>query len=167
MNNLKISWEVAARLQLQSESGEELLRLAAIDVDRDRLFFASTSNFIYTTQNLSPQTEGAWSKTSLPASAQLIDLEAGDCITCLEYVMEKEALLMGTSYGLLLLYNMDDNATEIVGRVEGGVRCISLSPDGDLFGMVTGFQQILVMNLDWDLLYEMALDDLSEDIDMN
>lgn len=167
MNNLKISWEVAARLQLQSESGEELHWLAAIDVERDRLFFASTSNFIYTTQNLSPQTEGAWSKTSLPASAQLIDLEAGDCITCLEHVMEKEALLMGTSYGLLLLYNMDDNATEIVGRVEGGVRCISLSPDGDLFGMVTGFQQILVMNLDWDLLYEMTLDDLSEDIDVH
>ncbi|XP_073315059.1 elongator complex protein 1 [Primulina huaijiensis] len=167
MNNLKISWEVAARLQLQSESVEDFLRLSAIDVERDLLFFVSSSNFIYTMQNLSSQTEGAWSKTSSPASAHLIDLEAGDYITCLEYVMEKEALLLGTSYGLLLLFSVDDNATEIVGRVEGGVRCISLSPDGDLFGMVTGFQQILVMNLDWDLLYEMALDDLSEDIDVH
>lgn len=104
------------------------------------------------------QIEETWNKTSLAASTQL-DLETGDFITCLEYLMEKEALIIGTSKGLLLLYSVDDNATEIVGRVEGGVRCISPSPDGDLLAMITGFGQILVMNLDWDLLYEMPLDE--------
>lgn len=78
--------------------------------------------------------------------------------------MEKEALIIGTSFGLLLLNNVDDNATEIVGRVEGGVKCISPSPDGDLLGVITGFGQILVMTLDWDVLYEIALDDLPEDV---
>lgn len=45
--------------------------------------------------------------------------------------MEKEALILGTSKGLLLLHNMEDNITEMVGKVEGGVKCISPSPDGD------------------------------------
>lgn len=80
--------------------------------------------------------------------------------------MEKEALIIGTSYGLLLLYVVDESATEVVGRVEGGVKCISPSPDGDLLGIITGFGQILVMTHDWDLLYEMGLDDLPEDVDV-
>lgn len=80
--------------------------------------------------------------------------------------MEKEALVVGTSNGHLLLYNVDDNATEIVGRIEGGVKCISPSPDGDLLAVITGFGQILVMTHDWDLLYETALEDPPEDIDV-
>ncbi|KAL3815146.1 hypothetical protein ACJIZ3_016414 [Penstemon smallii] len=167
MNNLKLSWEVRSQLELQLGNGEEFIRLSAIDMERNRLFFASSANFIYSTQLHSPQMEGAWSKNVFPASVQLIDLEKGDFITCLQYLMEKEALIIGTSNGLLLLYTIDDNATEIVGSVEGGVRCISPSPDGDLLGLVTGFGQILVMNLDWDLLYEMPLDDLPEDFDVN
>ncbi|KAK6116222.1 hypothetical protein DH2020_050018 [Rehmannia glutinosa] len=166
MNNLKLSWEVCSELQLQRENGEEFLQLAAMDMERNRLFFASSANFIYATQLPSPQIEGALNKSSFPSSAQLIELETGDSITCLEYLMEKEALIIGTSKGLLLLHSVDDNATEIVGRVEGGFRCISPSPDGDLLAMITGFGQILVMNLDWDLLYEMLLDDFPEEADV-
>lgn len=79
--------------------------------------------------------------------------------------MEKEALVFGTSCGLILLYTVDDNLTEIVGRVEGGVKCISPSPDGDLLGIITGFGQMLVMTHDWDVLYEMGINGLHEDID--
>lgn len=95
-----------------------------------------------------------------------IDLEPGDFLTSMDYLMEKEALVVGTSNGHLLLYNVDDNATEIVGRIEGGVKCISPSPDGDLLAVITGFGQILVMTHDWDLLYETALEDPPEDIDV-
>ncbi|XP_057768929.1 LOW QUALITY PROTEIN: elongator complex protein 1 [Salvia miltiorrhiza] len=166
MKNLKFSCEVRSEVQLRKEKGEESLRLSAVDIERSRLFFASTSNFIYTTQLItSHQTEGAWNKSSLAASTQL-DLETGDFITCLDYLMEKEALIIGTSRGHLLLYSVDDDATEIVGQVEGGVACISPSPDGDLLAILTGFGQILVMNLDWDLLYEMPLDDLPEGVDV-
>ena len=35
-----------------------------------------------------------------------------------------------------------DDIIEIVGQVEGGVSCISPSPDGDLFAIMTGFVQI-------------------------
>ncbi|KAL2241664.1 elongator complex protein 1 isoform X1 [Sesamum indicum] len=167
MNNLKLSWEVWSEVQLQRENGEEFLRFSAVDMERNRLFFASSANFVYATQLPSPQIDGAWNKTLPPASAHPIDLETGDFITSLEYLMEKESLIIGTSQGLLLLYSVEDNTTEIVGRVEGGVWCISPSPDGDLLAMITGFGQVLVMNLDWDLLYEMPLDDLPEDADVH
>ncbi|KAK1398390.1 hypothetical protein POM88_008253 [Heracleum sosnowskyi] len=83
----------------------------------------------------------------------------------MDFVMEKEALVEGTSNGHLLLYNVDDNATKTVGRVEGGVKCISPSPDGDLLAVVTGFGQILVMTHDWDLLYETSIEEPTEEID--
>ncbi|XAR66310.1 hypothetical protein NMG60_11012496 [Bertholletia excelsa] len=165
MNNLKLSRELTSDLQLQSD--DETIRFAALDIERNRLFFASSSNFVYTTQIPSSSNDGAWEKTSLSLAAASIDLEPGDFITSFEYLMEKEALIMGTSRGLLLLYNLENNLTEIVGQVEGGVKCISPSPDGDLLGVVTGFCQILVMTHDWDVLYEMALEDLSEDVDVS
>jgi len=80
--------------------------------------------------------------------------------------MEKEALIIGTSSGVLLLYNVDDNVMEVVGRVEGGVKSISPSPDGDLLCIITGVGQMLVMTHDWDLLYETALEDPVEDADV-
>lgn len=165
MNNLKLCWEFTSKLQLQSE--DEALRFAAFDIERNRLFFASTANFIYTTQLPSSHDGKSWRKPPLSLSVEPIDLEPGDFITSFDYLMEKEALIVGTSSGLLLLHNVEDNATEIVGKVEGGVKCISPSPDGDLLGVITGFGQILVMTHDWDLLYEMALEDLPEDVDVN
>ncbi|XP_009599790.1 elongator complex protein 1 isoform X1 [Nicotiana tomentosiformis] len=162
MKNLKILKEQLLKLQLNSE--DEVISFAAFDVEHNRLFLASSSNFIYSLLLPSPhQNAGAWNSLS----DNLIDLEPGDFITSMDYLMEKEALIIGTSYGLLLLYTADDNTTEIVGRVEGGVKCISPSPDGDILGVVTGFGQILMMTPDWDVLYEMALDDLPEDIDVH
>lgn len=111
--------------------------------------------------------DGGRSKTSLSVVVEPIDLEHGDFITSMDFVMEKEALVAGTSNGHLLLYNVDDNATEIVGRVEGGVKCISPSPDGDLLAVLTGFGQILVMTHDWDLLYETSIEDPTEEIDVS
>uniref|UniRef100_A0A5B6YQC9 Elongator complex protein 1 n=1 Tax=Davidia involucrata TaxID=16924 RepID=A0A5B6YQC9_DAVIN len=164
MKNLKLSWELSSNIELQSK--DEVVQFAAIDIERNRLFFASSANFIYTTQLPSSHNERAWSKSSLSAVVEPVDLDPGDFITSLDYLMEKEALVLGTSNGLLLLYTVDDNATEIVGRVEGGVKFISLSPDGDLLGVITGFGQILVMTHDWDLLYETALEDLPADVDV-
>lgn len=100
------------------------------------------------------------------ALAEDVGLDAGDSITSMEYLMEKESLLIGTSSGDLLLYNVDNSAIEVVGRVEGGVKSISPSPDGDLLCIITGIGQMLVMTHDWDLLYETALGDDVEDSDI-
>lgn len=102
----------------------------------------------------------------MSAEVDHIDLEDGDHIVSFDYLMEKEALLLGTHNGQMLLHNVDDKLTEIVGQVEGGVRCISPSPDGDLLCIITGFEQLLVMTHDWDLLYETSLSDLPDGVDV-
>ncbi|KAL6980499.1 Elongator complex protein 1 [Sarracenia purpurea var. burkii] len=114
MNNLKLSWELTSNLQLQSE--DEALRFAAFDIERNRLFFASSANFIYTTNLPSSQDGRAWRKTSLPLNFVPVDLEPGEFITSFDYLMEKEALIVGTSSGTLLQHKMEEKATEIVGE---------------------------------------------------
>jgi elongator complex protein 1 len=106
------------------------------------------------------QVKEAWSKNSLLSTDYgRVDLEPDDNVTSFDYLMEKEAILLGTSNGLLLLFDVDANVTQVVGNVDGGVNCISLSPDGELLAVITGFGQILVMTHDWDLLYETQLVD--------
>lgn len=103
----------------------------------------------------------------IPAEVDQVDLEAGDFISAFEYLMEKEALILGTSNGLILLHSMDVHLTEVVGKVEGGIKCIAPSPDGDLLGISTGFGQLLVMTHDWDLLHENTAVDLPEGVDVS
>lgn len=157
MKNLKLHSEISQNLELQSQ--QEVLLFSAFDFERNRLFFASSNNFIYTA-DLSSFQNGK-SKSLLLASSVInqIELEDGDLITAFDYLLEKEALIIGTENGLLLLHNVDDNSTEIVGQVNGGVKCISPSPDGDLLAILTGFRQMLVMTHDWDLLHETAVGD--------
>ncbi|KAM1470769.1 hypothetical protein ACFX1Q_041259 [Malus domestica] len=161
MNNLKLYSEVSLNLHLQSE--EELILFSAFDIEQNRLFFASSANNIYATHLSSIQNERAWSKTSISAQVNQIELDPEDFITSFSYLMEKEALLVGTGNGLLLLHSVDDNASQVVGGVDGGVKCVAPSPDGDLLAITTGSGQVLVMTQDWDLLYETALEDLLED----
>lgn len=101
-------------------------------------------------------------KSTLPVEVCSIDLEPGDFITAFDYLAEKESLLIGTSCGLLLVHNVESNVTELVGNIEGGVKCISPSPTGDLLGLITGIGQLLVMTCDWDLMYERALGEVPE-----
>ncbi|GAA0171828.1 general transcription factor [Lithospermum erythrorhizon] len=178
MKNLKLSYEISSKIELNTE--DEVLRFAAVDIERNRLFFASSADNIYTISLSSMQqvlsfeliqckcgqNDNCSSKSSPITRVDPVDLEPGDFITTLDYLMEKEALIIGTSYGLILLYTVDDDTTEMVGRVEGGVKCISPSPDGDLLAIVTGLRQILVMTHDWDVLYERELDDQTEGIDV-
>lgn len=100
----------------------------------------------------------------LPAEVHPIDVETGDYVTSFDYLMEKEALIVGTRNGALLLFSVDGNGTEIVGMVEGGVKRISPSPDGDLLCIISGLRQILVMTHDWDLMYENTLEDFPEGV---
>lgn len=98
----------------------------------------------------------------LPVEVCSIDLEAGDFITAFDYLAEKESLLIGTSRGLLLVHEVESNVTELVGNIDGGVKCLSPSPTGDLLGLISGFGQLLVMTYDWDLMYERALSEVTE-----
>ncbi|KAK9157223.1 hypothetical protein Scep_003797 [Stephania cephalantha] len=165
MKNLKVYQELVSQLELQSP--EELVLFSAFDIERSRLFFASSANYVYTVHLNSSQKEGVANNALLNAGVEPIDLELEDCISSLDYLMEKEALVVGTLNGYLLLHIGDGNAAEIVGRVEGGVKQIVPSPDGSLLAVVTGFGQILVMTPDWEVLYETALEDVPEGVDVS
>uniref|UniRef100_A0A1D1YPX5 Elongator complex protein 1 n=1 Tax=Anthurium amnicola TaxID=1678845 RepID=A0A1D1YPX5_9ARAE len=157
MKNLKLSLELSSELQLQSE--RETLLLSAFDVEQNRVFFASSANAIYTVHLPSSHLErGLMGKTVLPSQGESIALEHGDRITALDYQMEKEALIIGTSNGYLVLYLVDCNTIEVVGNVEGGVTCVASSPDGALLTVTSGLGQLLVMTHDWEILYETTLD---------
>ncbi|XP_076957188.1 elongator complex protein 1-like isoform X2 [Bidens hawaiensis] len=160
MKNLKLSFEVSSNLCLQSQN--EVIRSTAFDIEQNRLFFVSSDSHFYTVHLSSSQNEESRGSTTVIGS---VDLDAGDSITSMEYLMEKESLIIGTSSGDLLLFNVDDSAVEVVGRVEGGVKSISPSPDGDLLCIITGIGQMLVMTHDWDLLYETTVEDHIEDAD--
>ncbi|KAH0907402.1 hypothetical protein HID58_039229 [Brassica napus] len=160
MKNLKLFSEVSQNIQLHSTE-DEAVQFAAYDIDQSRLFFASSTNFVYAL-HLSSFHNGRDSAKGLPVEVCSIDLEAGDFITAFDYLAEKESLLIGTSRGLLLVHVVESNVTELVGNIEGGVRCLSPSPTGDLLGLISGFGQLLVMTYDWDLMYERELSEAPE-----
>ncbi|XP_013613196.1 PREDICTED: elongator complex protein 1-like isoform X2 [Brassica oleracea var. oleracea] len=129
--------------------------------ETQRLFFASSTNFVYAL-HLSSFQNGRECAKGLPVEICSIDLEAGDFITAFDYLAEKESLLIGTSRGLLIVHEVKRNVTELVGNIEGGVKCLSPSPTGDLLGLISGFGLLLVMTYDWDLMYERALSEVPE-----
>lgn len=90
-------------------------------------------------------------------------MESDDHITALDYLMEREVLIAGTSNGFVLLYSVDNCSTEVVGRVDQGIRDISPSPDGVLTAVAFGIGQILLMTQDWEVLYETTSDKLEHD----
>lgn len=105
-----------------------------------------------------PQQPLQWSKTTLDSDVEEVLLEPGDFIVAMDYLMEKESLLLGSADGCLLLYNVEERTTEVVGRVEGGVKTIASSPDGALLSVTTGLGQLLVMTHDWEVLFETSID---------
>lgn len=105
-----------------------------------------------------------WNQSLTTSETELVDLEPGDCIVAMDYLMEKEALMIGSAYGCLLLYNVDEKNVETVGKVEGGVKSIASSPDGALLSVTTGLRQLLVMTQDWEVLYENSLDQPASEV---
>uniref|UniRef100_A0A0D9X0C7 Elongator complex protein 1 n=1 Tax=Leersia perrieri TaxID=77586 RepID=A0A0D9X0C7_9ORYZ len=161
MKNLKVVTRIVQKLQLQLDG--ETLAVSAVDAERRRAFFVSSENFLYSVDLPAPtQQPLQWSESTLDSDAEEVVLDPGDYIVAMDYLMEKESLLLGSSTGCLLLYNVDEKTTEVVGRLEGGVNTIASSPDGALISVTTGFGQLLVMTNDWEVLFETSLDPQSD-----
>ncbi|KAI0527653.1 hypothetical protein KFK09_003258 [Dendrobium nobile] len=155
MKNLKLSSFISFELGLQSE--EETLLISAFDIEHNRLFFASSANILYFFELPSSHEGKSWNKSLLSPQIAPVTLEPGDFITAMDYLMEKEALVLGTSDGCLILHTVDDGTTEVVGRVEGGVKYIACSPDGALLAITSGIGRLLVITNDWEVLHESDL----------
>ncbi|XP_031485329.1 elongator complex protein 1 [Nymphaea colorata] len=164
MKNLKLYAEYGAKIDLPYDG--ERLSLSAADAELNRLFFATSANAIYVLHLSSSQENSStefW-VSDVPLSPTL---EPDDYIMALDYLMEKEALIIGTLGGFLLQHSLDGDLTEVVGRVEGGVKSIAASPDGSLLAVATGLGQLIVMNQDWDVLYEVMLEPPASGSEMN
>lgn len=90
-------------------------------------------------------------------SKDVLDLQLGDRVIAMEYVLEEDALLVAIEAGDLLLLRPPAHDVEVVGRVDGGIVSVAASPDGEVIALATGFGQILLMTQDWDVLYEVSL----------
>eukprot|EP00798_Chlamydomonas_sp_ICE-L_P030382 gene30382-35390_t len=77
------------------------------------------------------------------------------------FVVELEALCIGLSSGELLLLRCNNEGgvdeVEEVGGIEGGLCALEWSPDGEVFAAISGAGRLLVMNLEWELLFESSL----------
>ncbi|CAN6472379.1 unnamed protein product [Victoria cruziana] len=164
MKNLKLYAEYGAKLDLPSDC--ERLSLSAVDAELNRLFFATSANSIYVL-NLSPSQEDSSNQFWVCNVPLTPTLGPDDYIMALDYLMEKEALILGTLDGFLLQHSLDVDSTEAVGRVEGSVKTIAATPDGSLLAVATGLGQLILMTHDWDVLYEVMLESPAFGSDMN
>lgn len=85
MNNLKLCAEVPLNLELQSK--DEILLFSALDIEQNRLFFASSANNIYSAQLSSFQV----SLSSLLVPCFVID-EFNSFILCFVWFIKKETV---------------------------------------------------------------------------
>jgi hypothetical protein len=155
MRNLQVFREEAVNARL--EDSNEVVVAAAYDSDKGRLFLASSVCTIYI---LSFDGQD-------PASTSLLDdklngsspagLEDQDKIISMEFLSEKEVLVLGLAAGDILQFDPSAQEVEVVGAIEGGVVSMVLSPDGELLVVATGLGQLLLMTQDWDVLYEVSL----------
>jgi Tol biopolymer transport system component len=67
-------------------------------------------------------------------------------ITGFCFVLELDAVCVGTSDGDILTVNVETQSVEVVGSVDGGVTALQWSPDGERIGIVGGFGQFMLMD---------------------
>ncbi|CAM6119410.1 unnamed protein product [Calypogeia fissa] len=155
MRNLQVFREERVNLQLDSSpsssNGGEVIVAATYDSDRGRLFLASSTFVIYT---VSPGGEVHSTDALLNGG----DIQDVDRIVCMEFLLDKEMLVLGLAAGDIFQFDPESQELELVGAVEGGIVSLALSPDGELLVVATGLGKLLLMTQDWDVLHEMPLD---------
>ncbi|CAN7125968.1 unnamed protein product, partial [Brassica rapa subsp. narinosa] len=108
--------------------------------ETQRLFFASSTNYVYAL-HLSSFQNGRDRAKGLPVEICSIDLEAGDFITAFDYLAKKESLLIGTSRGLLIVHEVESNVTEL--QMHSYHRLVSTKSDGEESDLEAGSDLLL------------------------
>lgn len=96
-----------------------------------------------------------WVAASSVTNSEIIDLQ---------YLPEFESVCIITATGEFLLIAVDSNSSgdaevELVGMVECGVASACWSPDQELCAIITNEYNLLMMTTDWDVIFEVPLDD--------
>ncbi|KAJ7557183.1 hypothetical protein O6H91_05G115300 [Diphasiastrum complanatum] len=153
MRNLTVFGDSRLQVNLEDGGAEKLVAIAR-DSDHNRVFFGSSLLRIYWI-DLSSKIQQCMSLVDhLDTDGEP---QSSNTIVDIEYVMEQEALVVGTQAGDLLLVNPSSLQVEVVGAVQGGVVSLAASPNGELLLVGTGLGQLLLMTQEWDLLYEMSV----------
>ncbi|XP_013613194.1 PREDICTED: uncharacterized protein LOC106319424 isoform X1 [Brassica oleracea var. oleracea] len=110
--------------------------------ETQRLFFASSTNFVYAL-HLSSFQNGRECAKGLPVEICSIDLEAGDFITAFDYLAEKESLLIGTSRGLLIVHEASKIEAQLDEQMHLYHRLVSTKSDGEESDLEAGIDLLL------------------------
>ena len=78
--------------------------------------------------------------------------------TSISHQLELDSVCLSLSSGALVLVHTETHEVTEVGSVDGGITEVQWSPDGDVLAMITGSGNLLVMNLEWEALAEVALE---------
>ncbi|KAL2642617.1 hypothetical protein R1flu_010204 [Riccia fluitans] len=160
MRNLQVFLEERVKLKLDGNRAGERIIAAAYDSEHIRVFFASDACRVYGINLLSAQEPWSISLLDVMGFGDPAAVNPEDRVICMEYLLEKEALVLAMASGDILQLTPSTRELEVVGAVAGGIVSMALSPDGELLVVATGAGQLLLMTQDWDVLYENPLNKL-------
>uniref|UniRef100_K3WH23 Elongator complex protein 1 n=1 Tax=Globisporangium ultimum (strain ATCC 200006 / CBS 805.95 / DAOM BR144) TaxID=431595 RepID=K3WH23_GLOUD len=90
------------------------------------------------------------------------DEDNGDALTSqwqwMDYVAELDVLVCANVNGTLAVVDVNARDGEEIGAMDGGIRGIAWSSNQEMLAVVTGVGTVLVMNTQWEVLYETQLD---------
>ncbi|XP_024381817.1 elongator complex protein 1 [Physcomitrium patens] len=147
MRNLVVINEVHGVVEGDDDSKLQIAA-AAVDVDNGLFFVVSQSSALLCYSLSSSKVE--WIVT--------LDEEGGP-VVAMDWRVEVESVVIGRSSGQVVEVSDSGQEVQEVGSLKGGLLAMAASPDGELLLLATGFGQLLVMTQDWDLLYEVTLDE--------
>ncbi|KAG6554048.1 hypothetical protein Mapa_003963 [Marchantia paleacea] len=157
MRNLQVFREEWVKLKLDDDRKEERMVAATYDSERIRMFFASDACCVYGINLLSEQDRWTISLLDPLGTGAPGTVKEEDRVIFMEFLLEKEALALALATGDILQLTPANQEVEVVGAVAGGIVSMALSPDGELLVVATGAGQLLLMTQDWDVFYEISL----------
>ncbi|KAL3695969.1 hypothetical protein R1sor_010045 [Riccia sorocarpa] len=157
MRNLQVFLEERVDLKLRNDPEVERILAATYDPEHIRVFFASDAGSVYGISLLSEQEPWSISLLDHIGYGDPAAVVSDDRVISMEYLLEKEALVLAMASGDMLQLTPSTQELEVVGAVAGGVVSMALSPDGELLVVATGAGQLLLMTQDWDVLYEIPI----------
>ncbi|KAF2071926.1 hypothetical protein CYY_006763 [Polysphondylium violaceum] len=125
--------------------------LFTIDNDNNIIYFITSENrfIVY-----NPSTKKITLKIELN---QQDILSENATVIAIQYIPDLEAVCMASNKGDILMYTVTNNQLECVGIVGSGIKCMSWSPDYELFILATESDTLVQMTKDWEIVNEVSI----------
>lgn len=140
----------------QKDGYEKIVAVAPF-IDGEIIYFITDMCVVYGFD----QRKGNGNENEMLLEISLVQegiLDSIQKIVAMEYILEHESLLIALFNGDLLLLNPNSRDISSVGTLQGGLRAMALSPDGEVVALSTGKGRILLMTTDWEVLAEVDIE---------